>query len=134
MCYTQSMGLQRVGYDLATEEQQPGTHTFARERLKSKSLSSQNLSFLARSHCVFPTIGRINPSFKKPHLKEEDGISISRVVGFLGSVRDQRLPGAHRYTFLLSSSSCSRCFLNWFWGSSLTVRAGERVATAQGLG
>ena len=111
MCYVQSMGSQRVGHDLATEQQQPGTHTFARERLKSKSLSSRNLSFLGRSHWEFPAIGRINPSFQKPHLEEEDGIGISMVVGFLGSVRDQRLTGAHRYTFLLSSSSCSRCLM-----------------------
>ena len=133
MCYIQSMGSQRVGHDLATEQQQPGTHTFARERLKSKSLSSRNLSFLGRSHCVFPAIGRINPSFQKPHLEEQDGIGVSRVVDFLGSVRDQRLLGAHRYTFLLSSSSCSQCFLNWFCGSSFTVRAGEGVAIEQGL-
>lgn len=54
-----------------TVRTQPNTHTLAREREKSKSLSSMNLWFLGRSHCVFPAIGRIKPSFQEPHLEDE---------------------------------------------------------------
>lgn len=61
------------------------THAFARETLKSKSLSSRNRSSLGRSGCLFPAIGRINPSFQEPHLKEEHGGRRKGVgSGFLG--------------------------------------------------
>lgn len=52
----------------------PGTGAFIGETLKSKSLSSRNLWFLGRSHCVLPATGRIGPSFWEPHLEEGHGI------------------------------------------------------------
>lgn len=62
-----------------------GAGAFAGETLKSKSLSSRNLSFLGRSHCVLPATGRIEPSFREPHLEEGHGIGDQGGLGVPGA-------------------------------------------------
>lgn len=82
------------------------------EASKSILLSSRNLSSTGRSFIVAPAIFRINPAFQLLHLQWKRNQAL--VLG-----KGQQLPvgsggrgGADRYSFLLSASSSSLCFLN----------------------